>query len=122
MCVLNTGLWQKPHLSNEARRPEAPQGYRLFVFHQTGDTCDAMPVDPLMLEAAPGLSSSLLFHQVFCPAQVRARHSRGPEGGMRLPEFGGVTDPLLLSTAVLSRPLLSQRTQGPSLVSASQVC
>lgn len=83
---------------------------------------DAMPVDPLMLEAVPRLSSSLPVHQVFCPAQVRARLGRGPVGGMRLPELRRVTDPLLLSTGVLSSPLLSQRTQAPSLVCANQVC
>lgn len=109
MYVLNTGLWQKPHPSNEARRPGAPQGYRLSST-RLETPGDAMPADPLTLEAAPRLSSSLPFHQVFCPAQVRARHGRGPVGGMRLPELRGITDPLLLSTGVLFRPLLSQHT------------
>ena len=101
MYVLNTGLWQKPHPSNEARRPGAPQGYRLSST-RLETPGDAMPADPLTLEAAPRLSSSLPFH--------RARHGRGPVGGMRLPELRGITDPLLLSTGVLFRPLLSQHT------------
>lgn len=75
---------------------------------------DAMPVDPLMLEAAPRLSSSLPVHQVFCPAQVRARLDGGPVGGMRLPELRESYGSLLLSTGVLSSPLLSQHTSAQS--------